>query len=128
MSPSKFCSCFAWISDKQVNFGWPKITGVDTYQGLPCPRIEALFSRALSAPNDLSADKPESPFDEFTYGVRLSCREHIVVRFELLHDQPHALDIVAGMPPIAHRVKIADVETILLPVMDCGDRPRDFAG
>ena len=53
--------------------------------------------------------------------VRLAGREHVVVGLVLLQHQPHALDVVARMAPVALRVEVAEVEPLLQAELDRGD-------
>jgi len=46
----------------------------------------------------------------------------------LLYDQPHSLDEVARMPPVAHGIEIAEEQLLLQPTLDRRNRARDLAG
>ena len=56
-------------------------------------------------------------------------RYHIVIRPPVLKDEPHALHIILGVPPVAQRREVAKVQFLLLPLTDPrgreGDLPRD---
>jgi len=52
--------------------------------------------------------------------------EHIIVRLRLLNDQPHALDIVPRVTPVAPGGKIAEVELALMPQLDRRDGAADL--
>jgi hypothetical protein len=55
-------------------------------------------------------------------------RQHVVVRAVLPEDAPHALDIVARMPPVALRIEVAEPEHVLQAAMDRRRRAGDLAG
>ena len=74
------------------------------------------------------ADLAEGQLDELAHRVGLAGRQHVVVGLVLLQDQPHALDIVAGMAPVALGVEIAEIEHVLAAALDRGDRAGDLAG
>ena len=53
-----------------------------------------------------------------------SSGEDKVIRFLLLQHQPHALDIVPGVPPVPHAVQIAQLKTLQLSEVDLSHRPE----
>ncbi len=57
-----------------------------------------------------------------------SGRQHIVVRLVLLQHQPHALDKVPGMSPVAPGIQIAQIELVLQAELDRGNGAGDLAG
>ncbi len=59
--------------------------------------------------------------------MRLAGRQHVVVRLVLLQHHPHALDIVAGMAPVALGIEIADEQLVLLAGLDRRHRAGDLA-
>ena len=50
--------------------------------------------------------------------------EDKVIRFLLLQHQPHALDIVPGVPPVPHAVQITQLKTLQLSEVDLSHRPE----
>ena len=54
--------------------------------------------------------------------------EDVIVGLRLLQNPPHALDIVAGVAPIALGVEVAEKNPVLLAAFDRGDRPGDLSG
>src|SRR5947207_14387140 len=59
--------------------------------------------------------------------MHLAGRQHVVVWLGLLQDPPHALDIIAGMAPVTSGVEVTDVELLVGPEVDGGDRARHLA-
>ncbi len=69
----------------------------------------------------------EGQLDELAHGVGLAGRQHVVVGLVLLQHQPHALDVVARVAPVALGVEIAEIEALLQAELDRRDRARDLA-
>ena len=101
---------------------------IDRHQNPSGAPAAALLVVALAAPFDGLADVAEGELDEFAHGVRLAGRQHVVVGLVLLQDPPHALDIVAGVAPVALGVEIAEIERLLVAELDRRHRARDLAG
>lgn len=101
VSPAQFVPRFAGVADEQVNFGRPEIARVDPHKRITGLGIDTLLGPALASPDDPTPDNRERPLNELSYWVRLARCENVIVRFALLHHQPHALDVVAGVPPVA---------------------------
>src|SRR5262245_63964985 len=59
--------------------------------------------------------------------MRLAGRKHIVIGLTLLQDQPHPLDKVAGVSPVARGIEVAEKQLLLQPAFDRRDRSRDLA-
>ncbi len=53
---------------------------------------------------------PKATSHELAHRVRLAGGDDVVVRLVLLEHQPHRLDVVAGVAPVALRVEVAEVE------------------
>ena len=51
-----------------------------------------------------------------------------VVRFLLLHDQPHALDIILSVAPVTQRIHVAQLQMILQALGNAAGSQRDLAG
>jgi len=60
--------------------------------------------------------------------VRLAAGDHVVVGLVLLEHQPHRLDVVLGVAPVAGRVEVAQLELGRQTVADRGGVPGDLAG
>ena len=70
----------------------------------------------------------EGLFHEFAHAMALAGRKHVIVGLVLLQHEPHAFDVIAGVPPIAATIKISDVQTILQTKMNRRNSPRNFPG
>jgi hypothetical protein len=67
-------------------------------------------------------------FHKLSHAVAFAGSEHIVVGLGLLHDQPHAFDIVARMAPVPPGVQVAEIEFGLLAQLDGRHSAADLAG
>src|SRR5262249_10215005 len=101
------------IAEQQIDLRRPKISRVNSDQYGASLAIDTSFLDGMPSPLDLAAYTIERQLDDFAYCVRLACRQHIVVGLILLHHQPHTFDIIASMSPIASRVEISQINTVL---------------
>ena len=46
----------------------------------------------------------------------------------LLEHEPLHLHVIPGMSPVAQRIQVSDIQAILQPQVNPGERPRDFSG
>src|SRR5262245_19775068 len=106
MVPAQLAACLGGVAEKLIDLRWTEVSRVNPHQLLPTPSIKANFIYSYAAPFDSAADTGKRAFYELANGVRFSGRQHIVVRLCLLQHQPHALDKIARMPPIALRVEV----------------------
>src|SRR6185312_32018 len=115
------------VPEQFVDLGRAEIARVDAHQDAATFFTDAALAGGLAFPTQRYPRLGKGEFDELAYRMRLSGGEHIVVGLLLLQHQPHALDIVAGMAPVAPRVEIADIEAVLAPPGDRRDRAGDLA-
>ena len=66
--------------------------------------------------------------NEVLDAVGLAGGDDVVVGLVLLQHQPHRLDVVAGVAPVALGVEVAEHDLVLQPELDAGDRVGDLAG
>src|SRR5215813_1917698 len=125
--PAELLSRLARISDEQVDFGWPEITRVNAHQYEAGLGIDALLVDAFTPPVEPSTHDCERPLDELAYGIRFAGGQDVVIRFGLLHHQPHAFDIVAGMAPVPLGVNVANIECVVHALLDRGHCPCHLA-
>ena len=55
----------------------------------------------------------ESLIEKLAHRMRFARRDDIIVRLVLLKHQPHGLDEISGMSPIAFGVEVAEIEFVL---------------
>ena len=70
----------------------------------------------------------ERELAELPHRVRLAGRDHVVVRLVLLEHQPHRLDVVARIAPVALGVQVAEAELVGQPQLDPRHAVADLAG
>src|SRR5215216_6562394 len=92
------------------------------------------LGRALERVVDLHVDLPRDPrlvegdLDAAADRVGLTRGDHEVVGLLLLEHQPHRLDVVLGVAPVALGVQVAELELVALAELDRGRVPGDLAG
>ena len=99
------------IGEQHVDLRRAEVLGIDVHEVLG---IQPDFG-ATRAPRN-SRTECVSPVP-ITKSSALSCWSM----------QPHGLDVVRGMSPVALRVEVAEVELLLQPVLDAADGARDLA-
>src|ERR1700733_13909101 len=127
MPPAELVVRLARVSDQGLDFGRTEIARIDRDEHLAGFLIQSLLVGALTFPDDGAADTGERLFDELAHRMRFPGGEHIIVGLVLLHDPPHAFDIVAGVAPIALRVEIAEKQRRLQAELDGRHRTGDLA-
>src|SRR6266496_3679180 len=120
--PSEDLVGLCGVAQQTRHLGRPEVSRVHPDDGRAGRGVERHLVDARPAPLDAPADMAERALDEFADRMRFAGRQHKVVGLVLLEHQPHALDIVARMAPVALRLEVAYVEDLLDSVMDRGDR------
>ena len=64
---------------------------------------------------------------ELAHGVVFACGNHEIVGLGLLQDEPHALDVVAGITPVAQGVEVTQIELVLLTLGNTCGGERNLA-
>ena len=98
-----------WVPTELVDLGRAEVLLVDPDEALPVQSHEA-----------------ERHVAELADRMRLTGRDHVVVRIFLLEHQPHRLDVLLGVPPVALRVEVAQEEVLLCAGQDRHDAARDL--
>ena len=95
------------IADQQVDFGRTEIAWIDLDQNPAGAGVNALFIGPFPAPLDRHSNLAKRPLDEFPHRMRLAGCQHIVIGLRLLQNSPHAVNIIAGMAPVALGFEVA---------------------
>src|SRR5580700_8606709 len=127
MPPAELVVRLARIADQGFDLGRAKIARIDLDEHMAGFLIQSFLVGAGAFPDDAAADAGERLFDEFAHRMRFACRQHKIVGIVLLHDPPHAFDIVAGMAPIALGIEVAEEQRRLLAELDGRHRAGDLA-
>src|SRR5436190_17934553 len=118
----------ARIAEQEIDLGRPEVARIDAHQGVAAGGVEAPLVDALALPDQLPPDLAEGELDELAHRLALAGGQHVVVGGRLLQHPPHALDVVAGMAPVAPGGEVAEIEAVLPAGGDRRDRPGDLAG
>ena len=70
----------------------------------------------------------EGVLGELTYGVLLASGDDEVLGRVVLEHEPHALDIVTGIAPVAQGTEVPEVELVLLTSGDASSSQSDLTG
>ena len=97
--------------------------GADLDECFTCSLVDAFLVLAFSLPAEFDACTAECEFAEFTDGVLLAGGDDEILGPVLLEDEPHTLDVVFGISPVAQRTQVAEIELVLLALCDtCGGK------
>src|SRR5437764_11138602 len=72
-------------------------------------------------------DLVERDIDEVAHAVRLTGRDHVVLRLALLEHEPHRLDVVLRVAPVALGIEVAEPQLLLEAELDGGRTVGDLA-
>src|SRR5215213_4798176 len=75
----------------------------------------------------IEPDVREGEIDQLAHRVRLAGGDHEVVRRVLLEHQPHRLDVVPGVAPVALGIEVAERQLLLEAELDGRGRVGDLA-
>lgn len=89
--------------------------------------VYALLVGTLTHKLQLDAHVFEGQVAEFTHGVLHARGNDEILGFLVLQDQPHALDVILRIAPVAQRREISEIEFVLLALGDTGRREGDLA-
>mmetsp|Transcript_139532 Transcript_139532/g.339007 ORF Transcript_139532/g.339007 Transcript_139532/m.339007 type:complete len:356 (+) Transcript_139532:16-1083(+) len=113
------------VAQQQVHLCRAEVLRVDLDQ-LAAILVPANLVHALAGPRDGQADLAERVLHELAHGVRLAGGQHEVIRLVHLQHQPHPLDVVARVAPVALRVDVAQVQAVLQARLDARHGARDL--
>jgi hypothetical protein len=116
------------VAEQKFYFSGPEVARVNAHQHLPGAGVPAHFIDAGSAPFQRVVQFLKGPFDEFAHGAGFPGGDHIVVGGVLLQHQPHRADKIPGVAPIAFRVEVPQIQSLLCAEVDAGDGAGDLAG
>ena len=118
MPPSKLGSGLRCIPDQKVDLGGAKIARIDPTR----TRLEPPSTPFSSTPTPSQRILIPICANAFSTNSRtecgFACRKDVIIRFRVLQDSPHPLDIVARMPPVAPGIEIPEKERLLATELD----------
>ena len=80
----------------------------------------AVLVHAVALPAHVEAELRGDRVDELAHAVLHAGGDDVVLRPLLLQHQPLHLDVVARVAPVAQRVQVAEVDTLLQAELDAG--------
>ena len=87
---------------------------------------DTLLVLVLAFPLQLDADIVESQLSELANRVLLTSGNNEVLRLLSLKDEPHTLHVVLSVAPVTERVKIAEIQLVLLALLDASCSKRNL--
>src|SRR5437868_9669548 len=100
-------------------FERPPVFPAELFLSLSCVALEQADIRGTEKRRvlddisvGLQSNAIESNVDEFANGVRLAAGDDVIVRLLLLQHGPHRDDVVSGVPPVATRVQISEIQLV----------------
>ena len=114
------------VAEELFHLGRTEEARVDFNQHLTRGGVDAFLVDAFAFPTQLDADMPECQRAELTHGVVLARGDDEVLRLLLLQDEPHALHVILGIAPVAEGVEVAEIELVMVALLDAGGGQRDL--
>ena len=126
--PAQFALGLAGVAPEVDNVGRAVEVGADLDNDLAGGLVDALLVHALADKFELDAHIVEGQLAELADGVLLTGgNDEILGRF-VLQNQPHALDIILGIAPVAQAGQVAQIQLVLFSLGNAGGGQRDLAG
>lgn len=111
--PAEGFLCFCRVAEESLNFRRAEIFRVNFYKTFASGLVVALFIHAFALELNIDSGLRKSALAEFPDTVLLACRNDKVIRGFLLKNQPHTFNVILGVPPVAERVKVSKIKTLL---------------
>jgi hypothetical protein len=99
--PAQLLSGFGRISPEVYDVCRAEPGFIDRDQHLPGLLVVALLVDTVAAPFQFDAHFLEGQCGKLAHSMILTRGNHEIIRFRLLEDEPHTLDIVPGIAPVA---------------------------
>src|SRR5882724_6737772 len=109
--PAENAFGFARIAEEQIDFRRAEIAWVNVNELLP-----------------IEIKQFKNFIEELANGMRLAGRDYKVVRLDSLQHEPHRLDVITGVSPVALRVEVSKEQLLLQTFLDARRGPGDLAG
>ena len=125
--PLQLLSSLRRITTQHIYLSRAEIARIHGYYTPPRPPVKAPLLDTGAFPPQVDTYRRKRLLAKRAHGVGLTGGQHVVVRFVLLEHPPHALDEIAGVPPVALGVEIAQIQPLLQSYLDPSRRARDLA-
>ena len=130
--PAEFGAGLRRIAPEVDDVGGAVEVGGDLDEGLADEVVgaagaDALLVLAAALPLEFDADVVEGEVGKLADAVLHARGDDVVLGLAGLEDEPHALDVVLGVAPVAEGVEVAEVEFVLQALGDAGGGEGDLA-
>jgi hypothetical protein len=138
--PAELFLCFGRVAQQGFHFCGAKVSGISGNNGLAGGWVPGIGCRVSGAgeygffvyartfPFNFYSQCPGRNIHKIPHRMLSARGNDKVFRLVLLEHEPLHLDIVFGMAPVAAGIQISQVQAVLEPQADAGQRPGDFAG
>ena len=131
--PAEFGAGLRGVAPEVDDVGRAVEVGGDLDEGLADEVVGAADADALlvlpaALPLEFDADIVEGEVGKLADAMLHACGDDVVLGLAGLEDEPHALDVVLGVAPVAEGVEVAKVELVLQALGDAGGGEGDLAG
>ena len=126
--PAELGARLGGVTPEVHDVGRPVELGVDADEHPARLPVVTLLVDALALPAEADANVLEGPLHELPHGMLDTRSDDEVIRLVLLQDQPHALDVVLGVAPVAQAVEVAELQVVLQALGNARCGERDLAG
>ena len=125
--PAEPCACLCRVSPEVDDVCWTVEVWRYLNEALACSLVVALLVHAFAAELEFDACVLESVVAELANGVLHAGSDYEVLWLLLLEDEPHTLNIILCIAPVAERREVAEEELVLLALSDAGCSESDLA-
>src|SRR5216684_3608385 len=126
-SPAESALRFRGVAEEKIDLRRTDIARVDLDEHAAAAAFETLLLESGAAPLEIDAGTSKRQRTKVAHRVLLPGGDDEVFRLVLLQHEPHGLDVILCIAPVASRIQIAEVEAILLTVFDLADGARHLA-
>jgi len=130
--PAEFGAGLRGVAPEIDDVGGAVEVGGDLDEGLADEVVgtadaDALLVLGFALPLEFDADIVEGELGKLADAVLHARGDDVVLGLTGLEDEPHTLDVVLGVAPVAQRVEVAKVEFVLQALGDAGGGEGDLA-
>ena len=130
--PAEFGAGLRRVAPEVDDVGGAVEVGGDLDEGLADEVVgaadaDALLVLGFALPLEFDADIVEGELGKLADAVLHARGDDEVLGLAGLEDEPHTLDVVLGVAPVAQGVEVAEVEFVLKPLGDAGGGEGDLA-
>ena len=130
--PAEFGAGLRGVAPEVDDVGGAVEVGGDLHEGLADEVVgaadaDALLVLGFALPLEFDADIVEGELGKLADAVLHARGNDVVLGLAGLEDEPHTLDVVLGVAPVAEGVEVAEVEFVLQTLGDAGGGEGDLA-